>query len=87
MNTIKSDIPKFEQFDTFDTQQMDQIKFKNQIEELVNLNFTPIEVNVGQIDQKQMKYPSMEDMIKSFNLFTKDQEKMNQPVLEDFYSF
>jgi hypothetical protein len=58
LNIIKRDLKKFEDYNYFDLSEINSIKFRNQIEDVVNEKYNhPTEINVGGSAEKSFIYP------------------------------
>ena len=85
MSNFKSDIKKFEEYDSFDFKEINSIKCRNQVDFIVEHNYSPVDVNMSSDGHKPAgvsMYPSTEVMTSVYKDFIRDKDKNEQKDTE-----
>ena len=76
MGIIKRDLKKFEDYDYYDLSEINCIKYRNQIQEVVNEKYNPTEVNVGNMEKHQcLRFPEKKQLAEEYKELLLLQEK------------
>lgn len=85
MQEIKEDIKKFAEYDTFNVSYVNPIKYRNEVNFVVDHKYVPIGVQMSTEVPNEVKYPDLKSLVSDFRRFAEGQEEHLQRGLEDHF--
>lgn len=76
MAELKEDIKLFEEFDTFNVSDINQIKYRSLVNYLIEHKYVPIGVHMGTEVQNEVRYPDVESLAFDFRKYWNTQQEL-----------